>query len=278
MTNRFGKLGLAVLVIVFFLLSGCAKKQEPIMYDDEFQGCLSILSIQCSYADMFQIYESIEEAPDRSQLACIPCILEFGDLIPYETVLASSAGDLADFVMVYHAKIVFDFALGSEVSKDILYVQEGQTQMQRRGDPPYRPDDRIFTLLTTESEEGFCGSLLGSNSRYDLYEEDHAQILYRRGMPSPDLNTMRLPMAEEVRTRITTTTKNPAVYGEKFRLADFSAFVVEDLKERGLLASTETITERTALLTANSRQTEVLPESFPTESSPAAATEGGDLS
>ena len=105
---------LLALLSVFLFLSGCAKKPEPIMYDDEFQGCLSVSSIQCSYADMFQIYESIEESPDRSQLACIPCILEFSDLIPYETVLASSAGNLADFVMVYHAKIVFDFALGSE--------------------------------------------------------------------------------------------------------------------------------------------------------------------
>ena len=267
---------LLALLSVFLFLSGCAKKPEPIMYDDEFQGYMTASVIQLPYTQLFDRYSDPGNALQKEVL--IPCIVEIGDVIPQEQLDSQTDIAFSYFSIVYHAKVIFDFAAGAEVSKDILYRQDGQIAQQRRCDPPYRPGDRFFTLLTIESEYGTRGSYYGANSRYDLYEEDNEQVLYRRSVVSPELAGLQLPLAEEVRTRITTTTKNPAVYGEKFRLADFSAFVVEDLKERGLLASTENITERTALVTANSRQTEVLPESFPTESTPAAATEGGDLS
>ena len=275
---------LLALLSVFLFLSGCAKKPEPIMYDDEFQDFAQEVRMHVPYATLFEIIPYADDGNyARQKEVLIPCIVEIRDVIPPEelSLYSNHFGELNDFAyysIVYHAKVVFDFAAGAEVSKDILYRQDGQIDWQHRGDPPYRPGDRFFTLLTIESEYGTRGSYYGANSRYDLYEEDNEQVLYRRSVVSPELAGLQLPLAEEVRTRITTTTKNPAVYGEKFRLADFSAFVVEDLKERGLLASTENITERTALLTANSRQTEVLPESFPTESTPAAATEGGDLS
>ena len=240
---------LLALLSVFLFLSGCAKKQEPIMYDDAFQGYMTASVIQLPYTQLFDRYSDPGNALQKEVL--IPCIVEIGDVIPQEQLDSQTDIAFSYFSIVYHAKVIFDFAAGAEVSKDILYRQDGQIDWQHRGDPPYRPGDRFFTLLTIESEYGTRGSYYGANSRYDLYEEDNEQVLYRRSVVSPELAGLQLPLSEEVRTRITTTTKNPAIYGEKFRLADFSAFVVEDLKERGLLASTETITERTELLTAS---------------------------
>ncbi len=247
--KRLVSLLAALFLLAVLPLAGCSRKEtaSEIDFDAELVGFKDGSRMLLPYGELLDFYENSWVTQERREadqdISLIPCMVEFVELLPSEKANQYCEPEMADCVFVYEAKVIYDFTLEKETNIEFLYRQTGGLAYQSQTDPPYRSGDKIVTLLTRMGEYGTRGSLYGANTRYDYYEEEGEKVVYRRGMESPEMNAIRKAMPEPEIKRVTTTQKNPAVYGEKFALGDFIAFVRADLEARGLLGSTDQMTD-----------------------------------
>ena len=247
--KRLVSLLAALFLLAVLPLAGCSRKEtaSEIDFDAELVGFKDGSRMLLPYGELLDFYENSwvtqSEKALSLDISLILCLIEFEELLPAEQANQYCEPEMADSVFCYRAKIIYDFALEKETDIEILYQQQGSLAYQVQTDPPYHSGNKIVTLLSSETAYGTRGSLYGANTRYDYYEEEGEKVVYRRGVESPEMNAIRKAMPEPEIKRVTTTQKNPAVYGEKFALGDFIAFVRADLEARGLLGSTDQMTD-----------------------------------